>query len=108
MSTCGIYSVSKEVMKLSFGVYSMLKEIEFVQELSKRNPRMKYYYLQGWNDKNKKLSCKANYSPVEFYCPCIVEGWVQDLTQVDSSRTEYIRKKLRERAGSLILDESKA
>ena len=38
------YSVSKEVMKLSFGVYSILKEIEFVQELSKHNPRMKYYY----------------------------------------------------------------
>ena len=102
------YSVSKEVMKLSFGVYSILKEIEFVQELSKRNPRMKYYYLQGWNDKKKKLSYKANYSPVEFYCPCVVQGWVQDLTQVDSSRTEYIQKKLGEGAGQLMLDESKS
>ena len=101
------YSVSKEVMKLSFGIYSMLKEIEFVRELSKHNPRMKYYYLQGWNDKNKKLSYKANYSPEEFYCPCIVQGWVQDLAQVDSSRTEYIRKKLGEGARPLMLDESK-
>ena len=102
------YSVSKEVMKLSFGVYSILKEIELVQELSKRNPRMKYYYLQGWNDKKKQLSYKANYSPVEFYCPCVVQGWVQDLTQVDSSRTDYIQKKLGEGAGQLMLDESKS
>ena len=101
------YSVSKEVMKLSFGVYSILKEIKFVRELSKRNPRMKYYYLQGWNDKNKKLSYKANFSPVEFYCPCVVQGWVQELTRVDSSRTEYVHKKLGEGACPLMLDESK-
>ena len=87
------YNVSKEVSKLSFGVYSMLKEIEFVQELSKRNPGMKYYYLQGWNGNNKKLSYKANYSPEEFYCPCVVQHWVRDLAQVDSSKREYIKKR---------------
>ena len=95
------YSVSKEVMKLSFGVYSMLKEIEFVQELSKHNPRMKYYYLQGWNGNNKKLSYKANYSPEEFYCPCVVQGWVRDLAQVDSSKRKYI-KKMQGEAGPLM------
>jgi len=87
------YSVSKEVLKLSFGVYSALKEIEFVRKLSERNPNMKYYYLQGWNGNNKKLSYKANYEPEEFYCPCIVQGWVKGLAQVDSSKEEYIRMK---------------
>ena len=102
------YNVSKEVSKLSFGVYSMLREIEFVQELSKYNPRMKYYYLQGWNGNNKKLSYKANYSPEEFYCPCVVQHWVRDLAQVDSSKTEYIKKRQGE-AGSLMqgIDTSK-
>ena len=101
------YSVSKEVLKLSFGVYSALKEIEFVRELSKRNPNMKYYYLQGWNENNKKLSYKANYSPEEFYCPCVAQGWVQNQDQVTSSKQEYIQKK-REEAGAMVLDESKS
>ena len=100
------YSVSKEVLKLSFGVYSALKEIEFVRELTKRNPNMKYYYLQGWNENNKKPSYKANYSPEEFYCPCVVQGWVQNQDQVTSSKQEYIQKK-REEAGAMVLDESK-
>ena len=84
------YTVTKEVAKYSFGVYSALKEIEYVCELSKRNPSMQYYYLQGWNDKNKKLAYKANYSPEDFYCPCIVQDWVASLEVVDHVREEYV------------------
>ena len=102
------YSVSKEVLKLSFGVYSALKEIEFVRELSQRNPNMKYYYLQGWNENNKKLSYKANYSPEEFYCPCVAQGWIQNLDQVTSSKQQYIQKKQEEEAESMVPDESKS
>ena len=69
---------------------------------------MKYYYLQGWNGNNKKLSYKANYSPEEFYCPCVLQHWVRGLAQVDSSKSEYIKKRQGE-AGSLMqgIDTSK-
>ena len=76
------YDVSKEISKYSFGVYSALKEIEMVKTMSERNPRIQYYYLQGWNCNNKKLNYKANYEPEEFYCPCIVPDWVSSLDGV--------------------------
>ena len=60
------YDNSKEINKYSFGVYSELKEIEYVCSLATRNPDMKYYYMQGWNPQNKKLFYKANYTPVKF------------------------------------------
>ena len=86
------YDMSKEVTKLSFGVYSALKEIEYAQELSRRNPNIKYYYLQGWNGNNHKLSYKANYEPEEFYSPCTVLNWVSGLDGVKQAH-EYHRKK---------------
>lgn len=84
------YSLNKEVSKYSFGVYSALKEIELVRELSRKNPDMKYYYLQGWNGNNKKLNYKANYEPEEFYCPCIVSGWVSALDGVTKAKAAVI------------------
>lgn len=82
------YSLNKEISKHSFGVYSALKEIELVKELSMKNPEMKYYYLQGWNGSNKKLNYKANYEPEEFYCPCIVSDWVSSLGGVTKATEE--------------------
>lgn len=87
------YSTAKEVSKYSFGVYSALKEIELVKELSKKNPQMKYYYLQGWNGNNKKLNYKANYEPEEFYCPCIVPGWVSSLGGVAEAKNKMTEEK---------------
>ena len=80
------YDVTREISRYSFGVYSALKEIELVKEMSKKNPKMKYYYLQGWNGNNKKLMYKANYEPEEFYCPCIVPDWVSSLDGVNSAK----------------------
>lgn len=77
------YDVSKEIAKYSFGVYSALKEIEFVQEMSKSNPTMQYYYLQGWNKENPKLSYKARYEPEDFYCPGVVQDWVRSEEEVE-------------------------
>ena len=82
------YNVSKEVSKLSFGVYSALKEIEMVQKMSKQNPSVQYYYLQGWNGNNKKLSYKANYTPEDFYCPCVVNDWVPTLDGVSEVKAK--------------------
>ena len=76
------YDNSKEINKYSFGVYSALKEIEYVRSLATRNPDIKYYYLQGWNPHNKKLSYKANYTPVEFFCPCISTEWIPNISDV--------------------------
>ena len=76
------YSMTKEVRRLSFGVYSMLKEIQLVCNLSKNNPNMRYYYVQGWNRNNRKLAYKANYEPEEFYCPGIAQDWVPSLEGV--------------------------
>ena len=64
---------------MSLGVYSSLKEIEFVQNLSKKNPTFKYYYLQGWNGPNHKLAYKANYKPIEFCSPCYSPYWTEDI-----------------------------
>lgn len=93
------YSTAKEVCRLSFGVYSALKEIELVRELSKKNPGMRYYYLQGWNEHNKKLSYKANYAPEEFYCPCITKGWVSSLDQVQQEQERILAKPEQTRVG---------
>ena len=93
------YDVSKDVSKFSFGVYSALKEIELVCSYNEKNANMRNYYLQGWNADNKKLSYKANYSPEDFYCPCIVEDWVEELEGVKRCQQECIqlKKKQRER-----------
>ncbi len=88
------YDVSKETAKYSFGVYSALKEIEMVKRLGEKNPNMEYYYLQGWNNNNKKLSYKANYEPEEFYCPCIVKNWVAELDGVEKSKKAVIEKEI--------------
>lgn len=77
------YDNSKEVNKYSLGVYSALKEIEYVCSLAARNPDIKYYYLQGWNPQNQKLSYKATYPPVEFFCPCISTEWTPDISGVN-------------------------
>jgi len=77
------YDNSKEINKYSFGVYSALKEIEYVCSLHAKNPDIKYYYLQGWNPQNKKLSYKANYTPVEFFCPCISTEWIANIEGVN-------------------------
>ena len=87
------YDVSKAVSKFSFGVYSALKEIELVCKYHQSNPGMQNYYLQGWNRLNKKLAYKSNYGPGHFYCPTIVEDWVEGEEGVDKSQAAYIEKK---------------
>ena len=64
-----------------------------MKELSKKNPAMQYYYLQGWNGNNKKLNYKANYEPEEFYCPCIVQGWVSSLGGVADAKNRVVEER---------------
>ena len=93
------YSLDKEVSKYSLGVYSALKEIEMVQELSKTNPEMKYYYLQGWNDGNKKLAYKASYPPEEFYCACTTPEWLPSLEAVKEAKEKYLQEHTHDQNG---------
>ena len=86
------YDVSKDIAKYSLGKYSILKEIEMVRDMSKRSPSMEYYYLQGWNGKNKKLGYKGDYEPEEFYCPCIVTDWVCGLECVQQYKTKAVEE----------------
>ena len=86
------YSLDKAVAKHSFGVFSALKEIELVCNLSKQNKDLKYYYLQGWNENNKKLMYKANYEPEHFYCPCVVRQWVPTVQSVAQVKEEFIKE----------------
>ena len=88
------YDVNKEIAKYSFGVYSVLKDIEMVISMSERNPKMEYYYLQGWNKHNKGLCYKSNYQPLEFYCSCIVIDWVLIREAIKQSDREVIERKV--------------
>ena len=93
------YSLEKEVSKYSLGVYSALKEIEMVRELSKKNPEMKYYYLQGWNANDKKLAYKANYPPEEYYCACITPEWLPSLNAVKEVKEKYLKEHILDQNG---------
>ena len=75
------YSLEKEVSKYSLGVYSALKEIEFVRELSKKNPEMKYYYLES------------------FYCVCITPEWLPSLKAVKEAKEKYLREHTHDQNG---------
>ncbi len=88
------YDVTKEISKYSFGVYSALKEIEMVKGLSGKHPKVQFYYLQGWNENNKKLNYKARYEPEEFYCPCIISEWTISLEGVTEARKEFVEEKV--------------
>ncbi|KAI6659242.1 hypothetical protein LOD99_14915 [Oopsacas minuta] len=72
------YKTTKEVLKLSLGRYSSLREIQFVQELNLVNNNIQYYYLQGWSKYNNKLSYKGDYKPVEFLGRCVSSMWTED------------------------------
>jgi len=93
------FDISKEVAKHSFGVYSVLKDIEMVKSMRERNPDMDYYYLQGWNPNNPKLSYKSNYEPEEFLCPCCATGWVAGTASVEQSKKVALEQVLEERGG---------
>ena len=93
------YSLDKEVSKYSLGVYSALKEIEMVQELSRTNPEMKYYYLQGWSGNDKKLSYKASYPPEEFFCACITPEWLPSLEAVKEAKEKYLQEHTHDQNG---------
>ena len=84
------YDNCREINKYSFGVYSILKAIEHVRSLATRNPDIRYLYLKKWNPQNKKLSYKANYTPADYFCPCISTEWVPNISGIN----ECIERKL--------------
>ena len=77
MSIYFYYKMSKQVTRLSLGKYSSLREIQLVQQLGELRGDMRYYYLQGWNGENPKLSYKGDYAPVEFMGRCVGPLWTE-------------------------------
>lgn len=51
------------------GVYTCLREIAFIQQLQKKDPRMTYYNLGFFNESNPKISYKKQFKPTEILCP---------------------------------------
>lgn len=102
------YGMSKDVTKLSPGVYSALKEIQYAQELSKLNSNICYYYLQGWNGNNHKLAYKGNYEPEDFYSPCTVVEWVHGLDGIKEAREDYCRTHAKDQVDGLMVESVEA
>ena len=93
------YDLAKEVCKYSFGVYSALKEITDVQKRNEHDPTVEYYYLQGWNECNRRLKYKGDYEPEDFYAPCITDRWVS--TKDGVSAEKAIKLEARKKTGPL-------
>ena len=51
------------------GIYTCLREIAFIQQLQKKDPRMVYYNLGFFNESNPKISYKKQFKPTEILCP---------------------------------------
>lgn len=79
---CGVSSVyhfyDPDFGKLSFGVYSVIREAQLVVEWSEKskNPNeFKYYHLGYYIHTCPKMKYKGNYSPSELLCSVTYE-WV--------------------------------
>ena len=86
VSTYFYYKTTRDVMKLSLGKFSSLKEIALTQDLNSVCKQIKYYYLQGWSEYNNKLSYKSDYKPVEFLARCVSSDWTEN-PQCDKGNT---------------------
>eukprot|EP01135_Chromosphaera_perkinsii_P000749 Nk52_evm37s151 gene=Nk52_evmTU37s151 len=60
---------------LSLGVYSALKEIEWVKSMGTVDDEMKYYYLGYYIHSCPKMNYKRQFRPSELLCP-ITYQWV--------------------------------
>jgi len=54
---------------LSIGTYSALREIAFVQDISTKDPAIKWYYLGYYIHSCPKMKYKGQYSPAYLVCP---------------------------------------
>jgi len=73
---------------VSFGILGSLKEIEYIKEMKKYFPNLKYYYLGYYLQNSKKMVYKGDYEPAELLCP-ITCTWV--------TLDENIRKQIDEK-----------
>eukprot|EP01026_Neomeris_dumetosa_P035804 TRINITY_DN28773_c0_g1_i6.p2 TRINITY_DN28773_c0_g1~~TRINITY_DN28773_c0_g1_i6.p2 ORF type:complete len:252 (-),score=35.97 TRINITY_DN28773_c0_g1_i6:207-962(-) len=54
---------------LALGKFSAIKEIEWVQEVSKTSPQLQYYYMGYYIHSCHKMRYKAGYQPSQLLCP---------------------------------------
>ena len=51
------------------GIYTILRELDFVHELQKKQPSLCYYDLGYYNIWSPKVSYKGNFKPAQLLCP---------------------------------------
>ena len=90
------YDTNKEISKYSFGVYSILKEIQEVQERQKTDPCVEYHYLEGWNEHNRRLKYKGDYEPLEYYAPCVTDCWISSKEGVKEEKRMAVEQRERQ------------
>ena len=72
---------------LNLGVLSTLMEIEAIKDKAKHFPGFRYYYMGCYIHENSKLGYKANYQPVDIWCP-VTDIWLPWSPQVVSRLEE--------------------
>ena len=68
------------------GIYTILRELDFVRQLQKKQPSLCYYDLGYYNISNPKVSYKGNFKPAQLLCPFTLH-WC-DLEDVKSKIQE--------------------
>lgn len=63
------YEPEEVFLKLNFGIFGSIKEIEWILEIKKSFPEFCYYYLGFYIQNNKKMSYKGDFEPAELLDP---------------------------------------
>lgn len=67
---CSLFFVYDPVLKpFSFGILSVLFEIQFVADKQKYFPEFRYQNLGAYELENQKMEYKMNFRPAELLCP---------------------------------------
>lgn len=64
-----------DMPRLQLGRYTALREIQWVQAVHARLPRLRYYYMGYYVHSCQKMRYKADYRPSELLCP-VTGRWV--------------------------------
>lgn len=64
-----------DLPRLQLGRYTALREVQWVQRVSRRCPRLRYYYMGFYIHSCAKMRYKAEYRPSQLLCP-VTGAWV--------------------------------
>eukprot|EP01087_Luapelamoeba_hula_P003026 TRINITY_DN1285_c0_g1_i1.p1 TRINITY_DN1285_c0_g1~~TRINITY_DN1285_c0_g1_i1.p1 ORF type:complete len:652 (-),score=154.89 TRINITY_DN1285_c0_g1_i1:37-1992(-) len=87
-SFCSTYFVhDPDYAELHLGIYSALKEFEWIRQINATRPQFKYYFMGWYVDSCPKMRYKRQYEPFELMCPItnMYVDWRQCKSVVRSS-----------------------